>query len=448
MRSAILKSTSVTSDLSALDLIELQIGYSTLLATYYLPVSPRTLVGGARTGIASYLVEHGIANASLPFVPARVDRFDGDDIVARYVLGAVARYGRRVSADGLVQAALSGETAALHDPYTLLFRPVAFKRFNAYLDGATFGGIGANLTIAASGATIADTFDGSPAANAGLRPGDTIVAVDGVSVVGKEAADVSRALRGKIGSAVTLSVVRAPSAPKTYALVRAKIVPPLVTSRILAGGIGYVSLARFGDDAARQVRAAIVRLKAGGMRALVLDLRGNGGGYGDEAKKIASEFIASGPIFTTRERGGATTVERAAGGVAFDGTLAVLVDGDTASASEIVAGALQDTHRAVIIGTKTFGKGVVQSIFPLPDGAAMKVTTARYMTPNGRDIDRIGLVPDIVVGEPADAVHGDPARDPQLAAAQNVLGRELATPPIGASPVASPASPNASRPRR
>ena len=347
-----------------------------------------------------------------------------------------------------MQAALSGETAALHDPYTLLFRPVAFKRFNAYLDGATFGGIGANLAIAASGATIADTFDGSPAANAGLRPGDTIVAVDGVSVVGKEAADVSRALRGKIGSAVTLSVVRAPSAPKTYALVRAKIVPPLVTSRILAGGIGYVSLARFGDDAARQVRAAIVRLKAGGMRALVLDLRGNGGGYGDEAKKIASEFIASGPIFTTRERGGATTVERAAGGVAFDGTLAVLVDGDTASASEIVAGALQDTHRAVIIGTKTFGKGVVQSIFPLPDGAAMKVTTARYMTPNGRDIDRIGLVPDIVVVEPADAVHGDPARDPQLAAAQNVLGRELATPPIGASPVASPASPNASRPRR
>ncbi len=431
------KQTSVTSDLSSLDLIELQIGYSTLLATYYLPVSPRTLVGGARTGVAAYLVARGIANAPLPFVPARVDRFGGDDIVARYVLGALARYATRVSADGLVQAAISGEAAALHDPYTLLFRPAALRKFDAYLDGATFGGIGANLAIGATGAAIAETFAGSPAANAGLRAGDTIVAVDGTSVVGKAADDVSRALRGKIGTTVRLAVVHPPPVapqrsadappnppaqrPQTYVLVRAKIVPPLVVARVLAGGVGYIALARFGDEAARQVRAAIEKQRAAGVRALVLDLRGNGGGYGDEAKKLASEFVASGPIFTTRERGGATTVERATGDVAFSGPLAVLVDGDTASASEIVAGALRDTHRATIVGAKTFGKGVVQSIFPLPDGAALKVTTARYFTPSGRDIDRIGLTPDVSVAEPAGTVRGDPDRDPALAAALRSL---------------------------
>jgi carboxyl-terminal processing protease len=412
-----------TTDLSPLDLIELQIGYTTLLATYYLPVSPRTLAGGARTGVASYLLSRGIDNAALPYVPERLDRGSGGDFIDSTVVGIVLRYGKRVSPDAVVQAALAGEAASVRDPYTLLFHPPQFKKFNAYLDGESFGGIGAVLMLEAGGARarVESVIAGAPAERAGLKAADEIVAVDG-KPLGDGGGAVLAALRGRIGTVVRLSIVRAGvplAAP--VAVTRARVTPPLVVARLLEEGIGYVQLMRFGDDAAAQLLTALATLERQGARGLVLDLRGNGGGYGDEAKKVASAFVGSGPIFTTRERGGASTVERADGKVAFGGKLVVLVDGDTASAAEIVAGALQDDGLATLVGTKTFGKGVVQSVFPLPDGAALKVTTARYFTPKGRNIDGIGLLPDVLVAEPAAAEHGNPASDPQLARALQLL---------------------------
>lgn len=405
--------------LSALDLIELQIGYTTLLATYYRPVSPRTLAGGARTGLAAYFVSRGIADAKLPYVPEKLDRGSGGDYIDSAVVGSVLRYGKKLSPNGVVQAALAGEAAALRDPYTLLFHPQQFKKFNAYLDGDRFGGIGAVVTLEAVGgrARVESTIAGAPAERAGLLAADEIVAIDG-KPLGADSATVLAALRGTIGSTVRLSIVRANSAVAApLEIVRARITPPLVIGKMAAPGIGYVQLTRFGDDAAAQLLVEIGKLQRDGARALVLDLRGNGGGYGEEAKKVASAFIPSGPIYTTRERGGLTTVERASGKTAFTGKLAVLVDGDTASASEIVAGALQDEGLTTLVGTKTFGKGVVQSVFPLPDGAALKVTTARYYTPKGRSIDGTGIVPDIVVPQPTNAVRGDPATDVQLARA-------------------------------
>jgi carboxyl-terminal processing protease len=143
-------------------------------------------------------------------------------------------------------------------------------------------------------------------------------------------------------------------------------------------------------------------------------LRANGGGYGDEATAVASAFV-TGPVFTTRERGGATTVAAATGKPTWTGPLAVLVDGDTASAAEIVAGAIQDDGAGTLVGTRTFGKGVVQSVFPLPDGSAVKLTTARYTTPKGRDIDKVGITPDVPIAEPPGSTVGDPETDPQLA---------------------------------
>ncbi len=413
----------VTTDLSALDLIELQIGYTTLLATYYRPVSPRALAGGARTGVAAYLVARGVSDPQLPYVPLRLDRATGGDYIDSAVLAVVLRYGSRLSANGVVQAALAGETASVHDPYTLLFHPQQFKKFNAFLNGEKFGGIGAVVSLEASGtrARVESVIAGSPAERAGLQAADEIAAIDG-KALGNSSAGVLAALRGKIGSTVRLSLLRnGTPLPEPLAIVRAAITPPLVLTKMLASGIGYVQLTRFGDDAAAQLGAALATLERSGARALVLDLRGNGGGYGDEAKKVASAFIAAGPIYATRERGGAAAVERATGHALFAGRLAVLVDGDTASAAEIVAGALQDDGLATLVGTKTFGKGVVQSVFPLPDGAALKITTARYYTPKGRNIDGTGLVPDIVIAEPADAKRGDPASDPQLARALQVL---------------------------
>jgi carboxyl-terminal processing protease len=413
----------VTTDLSALDLIELQIGYTTLLATYYRPVSPRTLAGGARTGVASYLLSRGIADPALPFVPERLDRGAAGDFIDSAVVASVLRYGKHVSPDAVVQAALAGETAALGDPYTLLFHPQQFKKFDAYLNGDDFGGIGAVITLEPGGnrARVESVIPASPAERGGVQAADEIVAIDDKPLPSDGAA-VRAALRGKLGTTVRLAIVRAGAAlPQPLVVTRARITPPLVLAKMLEPGIGYVQLTRFGDDAAAQLLVALATLEQRGALALVLDLRGNGGGYGDEARKVASAFIASGPIFTTRERGGATTVERASGKPAFTGKLAVLVDGDTASAAEIVAGALQDDGLATLVGTKTFGKGVVQSVFPLPDGAALKITTARYFTPKGRNIDGTGIAPDAVVPEPANSKRGDPATDPQLARAMQAV---------------------------
>jgi len=423
-RGAIARSPAAT-DVSALDLIELEIGYTTLLSVYYKPVAPKTLVDGARTGLTAYLVTRGI-DTTLPYAPAHIGRGAGGDFVTKLVLDATLRHPKRVTARGLVQAAVAGEAAAVRDPYTLLFRPREYRAFDAYLGNDAFGGIGAMLAIDSSGVVrVESTFADGPAQRAGVRAGDAIVAIDGHSVSGRDAASVGRALRGKIGSTVRVSLVRDGrplGAP--IAIERAKIAPPVVTASTVEPGVGYVRLATFGDDAAAQVRSAIDRLQGDDTKALVLDLRGNGGGYGDEARKVASLFV-SGSIFSTRDRTEATRVERASGAVAFAGAMAVLVDGDTASASEIVAGALQDDGRATIVGTKTFGKGVVQSIFPLPDGAALKVTTARYFTPKGRAIDRTGLEPDVVVAARANAVRGDPATDAQLARALDVVRNGL-----------------------
>ncbi len=428
MRAATVPAASV----SALDLIELEIGYTTILARFYKRVAPRTLVDGARTGIAAELTARGI-DARLPLTPARIDLYGGGDAIDALVLRALATYGSRVDGHRLVQAALAGELGALHDPYSVLFFPQQFKKFNAFLGNAKTGGIGAVLFYdeQAGLSSIERVIPGGAAAGAGLRAGDTIVAVDGRSMQGVGGADLRDALRGKIGSTVRVTV-RRDGVDTTYALVRAEIADLEVTQHLF-GTVGYLGLSRFGDRAGDEIAADLLDLEAHGATAFVLDLRGNGGGYGDEATSVASSFIASGPVFTTRERDGATVVSRASGKrPPFHAPLAVLVDGDTASAAEIVAGAIQDDGVGTLVGERTFGKGLVQSVYPLPDGSAFKLTTARYTTPKGRDIDRVGIEPDVVFGEPSGAQLGDPATDPQLAEAIGLVR--------GAAPAASPVS--------
>jgi carboxyl-terminal processing protease len=406
--------------ISPLDIIELQIGYTTILARYYKPVAPRVLVDGARTGIAADLVAHGIDD-ELPYTPARVTFYDGGDLIESLVFRSLARYGSRVGAHDLVQAALAGELSALKDPYSVLFFPQQFKKFNAFLGNEKIGGIGAVVSfVPASGEAHVDrVLPGSPAEKIGVQEDDAIVAIDGRSVAAIGGQGLRDALRGKIGTTVRIEIARA-EAHLTFAIVRAEIHDPEVTVARF-GDVGYLALSRFGDNAGSEITADLADLQAHGARAFILDLRGNGGGYGDEATAVASAFIASGPIYSTRERNGATTVSRASGKANFHAPLAVLVDGDTASAAEIVAGAVQDGGVGTIVGTRTFGKGVVQSVFPLPDGSAFKVTTARYTTPKGRDIDRVGIEPDVTVAEPANSKRGDPASDPQLKAAADLL---------------------------
>jgi carboxyl-terminal processing protease len=417
--------------ISALDVIELQIGYTTILARYYKPVAPRVLVDGARTGIAAVLRDHGI-DAALPYTPAHVELYDGEDLIDALVFKSLARYGSHVDAHDLIGAALSGELAALHDPYSVLFYPQQFKKFNAFLGNTKIGGIGAVVSLTTAGdAHIDRVIAGGPAARAGLAAGDAIVAIDGKSAHDLGATGLRDALRGKIGTSVAVEIERG-GVRTSYDLVRAEIHDPEVTVARF-GDVGYLGLSRFGDRAGQELNADLAELEAQGARAFVLDLRGNGGGYGDEATAVASAFIPSGTIFTTRERNGATTVSRAAGNTTFHAPLAVLVDGDTASAAEIVAGAIADDGVGTLVGARTFGKGVVQSVYPLPDGSAFKVTTASYTTPKGHDIDGVGIAPAVAVAEPAGSKLGDPATDPQLARALSIVGPA----PAGVAPASS-----------
>lgn len=412
------------ASISAYDLIELQIAYTTLLAVYYKPIEPRTLVAGARAEIARELAARGARDVPLPAVPRTIDRGRGSDFIDALVLRSLARAGAHLDGHALVTAAVRGELAALHDPYTVAFQPPQFVKFNAFLGNESFGGVGAIVSFdAAHGvARIERVLPGGPARAAGLRDGDAIVDIDDRAVAQIGGERLRDALRGRIGTTVRLAVARGDERLH-FAVVRAKVRDPEVRATML-GAVGYLALSRFGDRAGTELAAAVADLRARGAAAFVLDLRGNGGGYGDEATAVAAIFLA-GPVFITQDRAGTAKIARATMRAPFPEPLAVLVDGDTASAAEIVAGALQDAGRATLVGTRTFGKGLVQSVFPLPDGSALKITTARYTTPKGRDIDRIGIVPGVVVSEPAGAVRGDPVTDAQLARA---LGAVTGTP--------------------
>jgi carboxyl-terminal processing protease len=409
------------ASLSALDVIALEIGYTTVLARYYEPVDPVRLLDGARTGIVAYLTSRGIDDPAIPLAPAHADKDAAENAIDRDVALAVLRYGTRIRTADLVRTTIAGELAALHDPYSVVFAPRGYRQFVGFLDGRAVGGIGAELDVDPQThvVRVVDVFAGGPAANAGIQPGDVIAAIDGAPPPVGTPDAVGAALRGPAGSTVHVGIVRDGVAQPLLALVRRAIVPPDVTGRRLADGIGYVRLRSFGAQSPQQLDAALAGLR--GARAYVLDLRGDGGGYRDAAIAIAGRFV-HGVVVTTQERGAPPQVFRTPDVPLLGAPFAVLVDGDTASAAEIVAGAIQDAHAATLVGTRTFGKGLVQETFPLPDGGAIKLTTARYRTPAGRDIEGVGIAPDVVVVEPANALIGAPGHDPQLDRALALLG--------------------------
>jgi carboxyl-terminal processing protease len=405
--------TKAPASLGALDVIALEICYTTVLARYYKPVDPAELLAGARRGIVAYLAKRGVTNPAIPQPAATADRYRAESEIDRDVALAVARYGTRVRTTDLVSSTIAAELETLHDPYTLLFPPVEYKKFVSFLDGAPAAGIGAELDVdpQTHAVRVADVFPGSPAESAGLAVGDVLTSIDGRASPASAAA-VGAALRGRSGTTVRIGFER-DGATNELAIVRHIIVAPDVTGRAI-GDIGYLRLRTFGAQSATQLGAALEKLRAANVHGYVLDLRANGGGYRDAAIAVASHFVR-GTVVTTQERTGKPAAFAAKPGTpVLDAPLAVLVDGDTASAAEIVAAAIQDDKAGTLIGVRTFGKGLVQETFALPDGGAIKMTTARYLTPAGRDIDGVGIAPDIVVAEPAGAHPGGPGHDPQL----------------------------------
>jgi carboxyl-terminal processing protease len=343
--------------------------------------------------------------------------------------------GGEVDRKKLIEGAIKGMFEALGDPYSSYLTSEEYQRSLQDLSGQ-FEGIGAEIgTIDAAGRTsgcvalgpdcrlvIVAPLADSPAEKAGLLPGDVVVAVDGRTVDGLTIDEARDRIRGKKGTEVVLTIERG-GERREISIVRDVIVQREVVVRELAGGtVGYIRLTAFSSNSAEQFHAALERFVAAGVKKLVIDLRGNPGGYTTAARDIASELIGSGPIFWQEDaHGNQIATEAKPGGLATDPAIRVvaLVDRGTASAGEILAGALQDTGRATLVGQQTFGKGTVQQWSLLSDDAGgFRLTVAKWLTPNKRWIHGTGLTPDVVVeGTPS-----GPTDDPVLDKALELLG--------------------------
>ncbi|MGD8633660.1 MAG: S41 family peptidase, partial [Anaerolineales bacterium] len=321
----------------------------------------------------------------------------------------------------MMRGAIEGALNALGDQHTTYMDPSTYEQANIPLQGS-YEGIGAWVDTNAEYLTIVSPMPGSPAEEAGLKPGDRVIAVDGEDVTGIDANIVIRSVLGPAGTTVNLTIAReGESELLEFEIVRAEIEVPSIHNEMLEGDIGYIQLFSFSNETADDLRSAITDLQDQGMQSMILDLRGNGGGFLFSAIDVSSEFIEEGLILTERFGDGSEETYEANGrGLATEIPLIVLVDGGSASASEIVAGAIQDYGRGVLLGETTFGKGSVQNWIPLDDNqGAVRVTVARWYTPNDRQIHEEGLEPDVVVEFSEEDL--DAGEDPQLDEAIAIL---------------------------
>jgi carboxyl-terminal processing protease len=302
----------------------------------------------------------------------------------------------------LVEASLKGMLTSL-DPHSDYLTPEDYNEMQDQTRGE-YGGLGIEITSEDGVVKVISPIDGTPAARAGVKPGDYITAVNGQTILGLTVNDAVKQMRGKVGEAVTLTIAREKTDPFDLKLVREEIVPKAVTSR-MEGDYGYVRLGSFSEKATDETRAAIedLRAKHPGLKGIVFDLRNNPGGLLDQAVGVSDLFLDGGEVVSQRGRD-ARSIERynaKPGQKLGDLPVVVLINGGTASAAEIVAGALQDRHRAEVVGLTSFGKGSVQTVIPIRGGldGAVKLTTARYYTPSGRSIQKTGIQPDLEVAE-------------------------------------------------
>jgi carboxyl-terminal processing protease len=305
-------------------------------------------------------------------------------------------YERNLDYKKLSRGTVKGMVDALDDPYSAYFDPEQYKRFTQRLAGDPFIGIGVYIEFVADYPHITGVIPGAPADKAGVKPDDIVLKIDGKDTRGMKADEGSALIRGPEGSTVTLTVRRG-DAVIEISIKRARIQTPMVRSTNLEGQILYLRIYSFGDTAASEFDA---QLKAGlpGARAIVLDLRDDGGGRVDAAESVISRFVASGEAYEVRDRDGHVERHDVSGEhPAAAVPVAVLVNANTASASEMVAGSLQAHHRAQLVGTKTFGKGSVQLDYPLSDGSDLHITIKRWFLPDGRSVDKKGLAPDVEV---------------------------------------------------
>src|SRR5712692_10817648 len=304
----------------------------------------------------------------------------------------------------LIYSAIKGTLRGL-DPHSSFLDPESYREMQVETSGS-FGGLGIEITLRDDILTVVSPIDATPAHRAGLQAGDRIVKIDGLSTKDMQLTDAVKKMRGKPGTKVTISVVREGwTEPKDFEIQREQIRVHSVRTQELGGGIEYVKLRQFQEQTAHDLDQALEKFAKDGMKALVLDLRNNPGGLLTSAVEVTEKFVEDGKLVVyTEGRVRNQNMRFSAHAKKAYNTIpmVVLVNQGSASASEIVAGALQDYGRAIVVGTQTFGKGSVQTIIPLSDGSGLRLTTAKYFTPKGRSIHGKGITPDIVVEVPKD----------------------------------------------
>jgi carboxyl-terminal processing protease len=309
-------------------------------------------------------------------------------------------YVEPVSDDKLVEAAINGMLTSL-DPHSSYLNPKDWEDMQVQTKGE-FGGLGIEVTMENGVIKVVSPIDGTPAAKAGIQPADLIIQIDGKPILGMTLSQAVDKMRGPVDSKIVLTIRRGKDSPFDVTLARAVIKIESVHGQVLDNNIGYVRITSFSEQTTSGLQDAISKIKAKAgdkLQGLVLDLRNNPGGLLDQAIGVVDTFVDKGEIVSTRGRDPSQAQRyNATPGDMMDGLpVVILINGGSASASEIVAGAMQDHHRAILLGTRSFGKGSVQTIIPIPGHGAIRLTTARYYTPSGRSIQAKGIEPDIKV---------------------------------------------------
>ncbi len=331
------------------------------------------------------------------------------------------KYDRFIKTDADAYVAIESMLASLNDPYTKFLDPDEFREEGRSIKGTLYG-IGIQIGIREDKLTVIAPIEDTPAHRAGLKANDIITKIDGKSTKGISVKEAADQIRGQKGTKVELTI-KSGDEYKTVAIIRDKINIKSVSTKEpkyakLKNNIGYIRLNSFiSSNASKEMTNAIRRLNK--KQGIILDIRSNPGGLLSNAIKISNMFLHNGVIVSTVDRDGYKETQRSYNSVLTDKPLVVLIDGGSASASEILSGALKDNGRATLVGTKTFGKGLVQEINPLPGGSGINITTQKYLTPNGTDINKVGIVPDIEVKTSKKDVKKK--RDVQLIKAQDIL---------------------------
>lgn len=331
-----------------------------------------------------------------------------------------ANYDGELDVQTILDGLKEGLAKSTGDPYTEYLNPQAAKEFDEDLNG-TFSGIGAELSKDKEFITIVAPIAGFPAEKAGLRPRDVIIEINGEPAYDLSVSEAVNKIRGEAGTKVKLKIVRGQSEQLEFEITRQKITIPSVTSEILPDNIGYLKVSRFAEDTAELSSEAANKFKAANVRGVILDVRGDPGGLLEASVDLASLWLEKGKTILQEKRGEVVVKTYSAKGTPILNGIptVVLINEGSASASEITAGALKDNDAAELIGVKSYGKGSVQSLVRLGDGAVLKVTIARWFTPSGKNIDKEGIEPDNEVKITEEDLEN--SRDPQKDAAVNFL---------------------------